>query len=100
MNKNPLEIIQKNDEELFNTITASRALAFKESTLPLKEKLLIALALDASHGAVDGVKTLAKRAIEAGASKEEIMDTLRVTYFISGVGSIYTAARALEELFS
>jgi alkylhydroperoxidase/carboxymuconolactone decarboxylase family protein YurZ len=100
MNKNPLEFIQKNDEELFSAINFSRELAFKESALPLKEKLLIALALDASHGAVEGVKTLAKRALDCGASKEEIMDTLRVTYFVSGVGSIYTAARALEELFS
>lgn len=99
MNKNPLEIIQKNDEALFDTLNASRELAFKENALPLKEKLLIALALDASHGAVEGVKTLAKRALDCGASKEEIMDTLRVAYFISGVGSIYTAARALEELF-
>ena len=98
MNKNPLEIIEKNDQELFDAINASRTLAFKESALPLKEKLLIALALDASHGAVEGVKTLAKRALDSGASKEEIMDTLRVAYFISGVGSIYTAARALEEL--
>lgn len=99
MNKNPLDVIQKADEKLFDTIILSRELAFKTSALPLKEKLLIALALDASHGTVDGVKTLAKRAIKEGASKEEIMDALRVTYFISGVGSIYTAARALEELF-
>mgnify|MGYP007051602793 CR=1 FL=1 len=38
-----------------------------------------------------------KLAFEEGAiSKEEIMESLRVTHFISGAGSIYTASRALE----
>lgn len=99
MNKNPLDFFKSNDEELFDNITSTRDLAFKESELPLKEKLLIALALDASHGAVNGVKSLAKQALEAGATKEEIMDALKVTYYIDGVGSMYTAALALDELF-
>jgi len=56
------------------------------------------MAFDASFGAVQGVKSLARQAIEAGATKEEIMETLRVAQYISGVGSVYTAAQALKEL--
>jgi len=37
--------------------------------------------------------------ISNGASKDEIMETLRVANFISRVGCIYTAARALKEIF-
>lgn len=98
MNQNPLEFIKENDQALFNNISASRNLAFQDGALSLKNKLLIALALDASHSAVNGVKSLAKQALDAGATKAEIMDALRVTYFISGVGSIYTAAQALNEI--
>jgi len=57
------------------------------------------MALDASHGAIQGVKALAQLAMQAGATKEEIAEALRVVQYISGVGSVYTAAHAFEELF-
>ena len=57
------------------------------------------MALDASHGTVQGVKSLAQQAMQAGATKEEIMEALRVTQYISGAGSTYTAAQAFKELF-
>lgn len=98
MSFNPLDPIKKNDSELFEQIEAGRATAFGDGALGKKEKLLIAMALDASHGAVNGVRSLASQAMQAGASKQEVMEALRVTAFISGVGSIYTAAEALREL--
>lgn len=98
MNKNPLEVIKENDSQLFDNINETRKMVFGESALPLKEKLLIAIALDASHGAINGVRSLALQAKEAGATKEEIMDAVRVAYFISGVGSVYVAAQALDEI--
>jgi len=57
------------------------------------------MVLDASQGAVGGVTSLARAAMQAGASKEEIAEALRVAHYITGAGSIYTAARALNELF-
>lgn len=66
--------------------------------MPKKFKLLIALALDASLGAVQGVRALAQEATQAGATRAEIMETLRVVYHVSGVGSVYTAAQALRGL--
>jgi alkylhydroperoxidase/carboxymuconolactone decarboxylase family protein YurZ len=54
--------------------------------------------LDAVHGASDGVQALAREAIEAGATKEEITEALRVAQYICGVGCVYTAARALREV--
>lgn len=57
------------------------------------------MSLDAAAGTIDGVKSLGQAALAAGATKEEIAETLRVTQYISGVGSTYTAARALAELF-
>ena len=56
------------------------------------------MVLDATHGAEEGVRRLAQAAINAGASKEEITESLRVGYFIDGVGCIYTASRGLNGL--
>ena len=58
------------------------------------------MALDASHGTVQGVKPLAQAAMQAGATREEITEALRVAQYIAGVGSVYTAAHALKEPFS
>lgn len=99
MPENPLKTIEKLDPALLENVEKSRALSLEDGALPAKYKLLIAMALDASHGTVDGVRSLTRAALQAGATKEEIMETIRVAQFISGVGSVYTAARAFEDIF-
>lgn len=99
MAEHPLKIFEKIDPELLKVVQNTNAFALADGALPRKIKLLIAMALDAAHGTVEGVKALAEQAMKAGATKEEIAETLRVTQYISGVGSVYVAARALRELF-
>lgn len=100
MAENPLKIIEKLDLGLFKNVEATQTLALGDGgALPRKVKLLMAMALDASHGAVEGVKSLTQQAMKAGATKEEITETLRVTQYISGVRCVYTAAHALKDLF-
>jgi len=99
MAEHPLKIFEKIDPELLTLVRDTNAFALADGALPKKIKFLIAMALDASEGAVEGVKALAEQAMKAGATKEEIVETIRVTQYISGVGSVYTAARALKELF-
>jgi alkylhydroperoxidase/carboxymuconolactone decarboxylase family protein YurZ len=57
------------------------------------------MVLDAVHGASDGVQALAREATKAGARKREIAEALRVAQYICGAGCLYTAARALNEVF-
>jgi alkylhydroperoxidase/carboxymuconolactone decarboxylase family protein YurZ len=95
----PLKIFEKIDPDLLKLVRETNAFALGEGALPRKIKFLIAMALDAAEGAVEGVKALAEQALKAGATKEEIVETIRVTQYISGVGSVYIAARALRELF-
>ena len=99
MFEDPLKVFEELDPELLNLVENTKELALAEGALPKKFKLLIAMALDASHGTVQGVNALAQAAMQAGATKEEITETLRVAQYISGVGSVYTAAHALKELF-
>jgi alkylhydroperoxidase/carboxymuconolactone decarboxylase family protein YurZ len=99
MAEHPLKILEKIDPELLKHVGDANAFALAEGTLPRKIKFLIAMALDAAHGTVDGTRALAEQAMKAGATKEEIVETIRVAQYISGVGSVYVAARAFKELF-
>jgi alkylhydroperoxidase/carboxymuconolactone decarboxylase family protein YurZ len=99
MTENPLKIFEKLDSELFKLLESNRAFTFEDGALSRKSKLLIALALDAAKGTASGVKSLTQLAMQVGASIEEIIEALRVAYFVSGVGCIYTAAEVFRELF-
>jgi alkylhydroperoxidase/carboxymuconolactone decarboxylase family protein YurZ len=99
MPEHPLQVFDQLDPELRKAVEDIRVLALGDGAMPKKYKILIAMALDAAHGASDGVRGLANQAIKAGATKEEIAETMRVALFISGVGSMYTAGRALSDLF-
>lgn len=95
----PHEVIRKVDQKLLDQVEGTRRFALSEGAIPVKYKLLIAMAIDASHGASGGVRALAEAAMRAGATKEEVGEALRVAFYISGCGSFYTAAEALGDLF-
>ena len=57
------------------------------------------MALDAAHGSAAGVKSLTLQAIQAGATKEEVTETLRVALYVSRAGAVFTAVEAFEEIF-
>jgi alkylhydroperoxidase/carboxymuconolactone decarboxylase family protein YurZ len=99
MPEHPLAIFEKLDPALFAQVKNGADLALCDGALTRKHKLLIAMALDASLGATQGVQSLARQAMAAGATKEEILEAVRVAYHICGASSAYTAAAALRELF-
>jgi len=99
MAEHPLKVFEKLDPELLTLVRNTNKFALADGALPRKFKFLIAMALDASHGAVRGVRSLAEQAMKAGATKEEIAETMRVVQYISGVGGVYTAADAFKEIF-
>jgi alkylhydroperoxidase/carboxymuconolactone decarboxylase family protein YurZ len=93
-----LKVFQKLDPKLLKLVENNSELALADGALPRKFKLLIAMTLDASRGAVGGVTALARSAMEAGATKEEIAEALRVAQYVCGVGCVYIAAQALKEV--
>ena len=96
MAKSPLEFLEKNDPDLDKTRKGVYDLAFSEGALPVKMKALIAMALDAELGSEGGVRALAQTAIKNGATKKEVLEAIRVAYYMCGVGVLYTASRGLE----
>lgn len=99
MPENPLSTAMKVDPGLVERMRSDDDWAFADGALSRKTKLLIALAYDAAHGADNGVRSLARQALEAGATRQEIGEALRVAFVLSGVGSVYTASQGLKELF-
>jgi alkylhydroperoxidase/carboxymuconolactone decarboxylase family protein YurZ len=98
MNEHPLATIQKLDPEIVDHLHTTDQLIYADGALPKKFKLLMAMAFDAAHGAEGGVRALANAALREGATKEQIAEALRVAYHLAGVGTLYTASRALKEL--
>jgi len=95
--RDPLKSLETLDPELLKVVERNREFAYADGVLPKKFKMLLAMALDASHGTIQGTMACAMGAKQAGATKEEIMETLRVVGFICGVGSVYVSIQALKQ---
>lgn len=98
MADHPLKIYEDLDPKLLSLINDTRTLALSDGALPRKTKLVIAMLLDAVQGASDGVQALAREAIKAGATKQEIAEAIRVGQYICGSGCAYTAAKGLKDV--
>ncbi|MGC8936359.1 MAG: carboxymuconolactone decarboxylase family protein [Candidatus Methanomethylicaceae archaeon] len=95
----PLKIFEVLDHELLKLVEKGRDFALSDGALQRKYKLLIAMVIDATLGAAEGVRSLAIGAMQAGATKDEVIEALRVAYYICGTSTVYTSARALEQIF-
>jgi alkylhydroperoxidase/carboxymuconolactone decarboxylase family protein YurZ len=98
MPDHPLSTMKMLDPEFMKHVEETDALVYADGALPRKVKLLMAMAFDAAEGAAGGVRALAEQAMKAGATKEEIAETLRVTFHLSGVGSLYAASFGLKDI--
>ena len=102
MHDHPVSTMMTIDPELTKNLQVSEEFVYADGARPpppRKMKLLIAMAYDAANGAVNGVIALAAQALNAGATKEEIGEALRVAYLLGGIGSVYVASQGLKELF-
>jgi len=95
---NPLETLAKIDPAALEHLKGEDRFVFADGALPAKVKLLMAMAFDAAHGAAEGVGALAQRAVQAGATKAEIAEAVRIAGHLAGVGAYYTASRGLKDL--
>lgn len=99
MSGNPLEFYREFDPKIIEQYENLAKLAYSEGALPAKFKLLMAMAIDVESGALEGAIILGKRAQKAGATKEEIVEALRVAFQIGGTRAIFTSAQLLKALF-
>ena len=93
-----MDVIRAFDAELANDYLKFEEELFKDGALSKKVKILMALALDAIKSAEGGVRTFTTQALEAGASWDEVKETLRVAYYIGQSGPLWTAIHGLAEI--
>ena len=72
MAESHLKTIEKFGPELFKNVEATQTLVLGDGALSRKVKLLMAMALDASPGTAEAVKSLTLQAMKAGDTKEKI----------------------------
>ncbi len=89
-----LKFLEHNDPDFAQAIDKVFTSAMAPGALDLKTKLLIALALDAAHGADQGVASIAKQLRSQGTSDAEINEALRIAYFAFGNSILGTSAAA------
>ncbi|MEM0217543.1 MAG: carboxymuconolactone decarboxylase family protein [Candidatus Nezhaarchaeales archaeon] len=96
-----LEVANKIDPQLKDAVSSLYSTIWRDGALPLKFKHLIALALSICHGVEENqAHKIMTRALEAGATKEEIVETILVTTWFSGIPALVASRSLLERLKS
>ncbi|MDP4126260.1 MAG: carboxymuconolactone decarboxylase family protein [Bacillota bacterium] len=89
-----LKFLENNDPDFAQAIEKVFTSSMTPGALDLKTKLLIALALDAAHGAGQGVASIANQLRAQGTSNAEIAEALRIAYFAFGNSILVTSSAA------
>jgi alkylhydroperoxidase/carboxymuconolactone decarboxylase family protein YurZ len=99
MSGNPLDTLRKFDPKVIECFENIQNSALSDGALSQKVKLLIAMAIDVEHGATQGATALGQRAMKLGVKREEIVEALRVAYYMGGNRALFTSAIVLQSLF-
>lgn len=89
--------LKDKDEKFFEIMKNMQELVYAPSAIDIKTKLMLCLAVDATVGADDGVKNIAKLLRNMGTTDEELAEVLRITYFTKGNSVLHTALSAYNE---
>ena len=92
--------LQKDAPEVFKMVSGARESVLAEGALPLKIKILMTMLCDALLAHPDGVANIANRARAAGATEEEIAETVGVAFLFGGMPAVVTAANGAADALS
>ena len=89
--------LQKAAPALLEDVTAVRESVMRDGALSMKVKTLMTMLCDALLAHSDGVAIIANRARAAGASEEEIAETVGVAFLMGGVPALVTGTSAFRD---
>lgn len=92
-----IEELEKADPEYAQKYMEVFKGGLAEGELPVKTKILLALALDAGNQYPESVSRLANMAREQGASEREITETVEIVALVCGTQGLATASNAFED---
>ncbi|MGQ9478394.1 MAG: carboxymuconolactone decarboxylase family protein [Candidatus Bipolaricaulia bacterium] len=92
-------LISQQKPELWRAYSGFAAEALKDGALPAKFKELVAIALSIASHCEPCIRVHLRRALELGATREEIAELLGVTVLlVGGPADVWTREAILEEL--
>jgi len=91
-----LELISKQQPEVIAALYRLKNSVFKEGALSVKEKELIAVALTALLKCDECLVVHAQKAVEAGATKDELRESLLVAMYLAGPTAVIWTDRIDE----
>ena len=83
-----LELISKQQPEVIAALYRLKGAVFKEGALSVKEKELIAVAVTALLKCDECLAVHASKAVEAGATKDELRESLLVAMYLAGPSTV------------
>ncbi|ADG81369.1 Carboxymuconolactone decarboxylase [Thermincola ferriacetica] len=89
--------IKDRDEKFYELMKGLQELVYSDSSLDMKTKLMISLAVDAAMGADEGVKSISNILRQMGVTDEQIAEVLRITYFTKANSTLVTSMAAFEK---
>lgn len=92
-----IESIKERDPQFYQLVKGIEDLTQGESSLDIKTKLMISLAVDACTGATEGVAALAGVLRKMGVTDEQLSEVLRLVYFAKGNTVLATSMAAFRE---
>ena len=90
-------LLEQNAPELLGNVSSVREWVLQDGALSLKVKTLMTMLCDALLAHPDGVAAIAGRARAAGATEEEIAETVAVAFLFGGMPALVTGANAFRK---
>ena len=90
-------MLEENAPDLLKNVADVREAVLQEGALSLKVKTMMTMLCDALLGHADGVANIANRARAAGATEDEIAETVGVAFLFGGMPVLVTGANAFRK---
>ncbi len=90
-------MLEENVPDLLKNVAGVREAVLQEGALSLKVKTMMTMLCDALLGHADGVANIANRARAAGATEDEIAETVGVAFLFGGMPALVTGANAFRK---
>lgn len=90
-------LLESNAPELIKNVMEAREFTLQDGALSTKVKTLMTMLCDALLGHADGVANIANRARSAGATEDEIAETVSVAFLFGGMPALVTGANAFRK---
>lgn len=91
------ELLREHSPELDKQIGADLEFLSRSSALSSREKFLIAMVLDSVANRPAGTRSYSERAVQAGATKEQILEALTMLRMFGGRPALVTGTEALRQ---